>query len=52
MLQLQTSEFSSCPANSTLRPGSTSMTHIAIQDALDGKIVEWMEHVTDEDRRR
>jgi hypothetical protein len=24
------------------------MTHIAIQEALDGKIVEWMEHVTDE----
>jgi quercetin dioxygenase-like cupin family protein len=26
---------------------STSMTHIAIQEALDGKLVEWMEHVTD-----
>lgn len=24
------------------------MTHIAIQEALDGKAVEWMEHVTDE----
>jgi hypothetical protein len=24
------------------------MTHIAIQEALDGKVVEWMEHVTDE----
>jgi len=23
------------------------MTHIAIQEALDGKNVEWMEHVTD-----
>jgi hypothetical protein len=23
------------------------MTHIAIQEALDGKVVEWMEHVTD-----
>ena len=24
------------------------MTHIAIQEALDGKVVEWMEKVTDE----
>ena len=27
---------------------TTSMTHIAIQEALDGKNVIWMEHVTDE----
>jgi quercetin dioxygenase-like cupin family protein len=27
---------------------TTSMTHIAIQEALDGKAVEWMERVTDE----
>ena len=27
---------------------STAMTHIAIQEALDGKLVDWMEHVTDE----
>ena len=27
---------------------STAMTHIAIQEQLDGKTVEWMEHVTDE----
>ncbi len=27
---------------------TTAMTHIAIQEALDGKMVEWMEHVTDE----
>ncbi|MBI1375779.1 MAG: cupin domain-containing protein [Phycisphaera sp.] len=26
----------------------TAMTHIAIQESLDGKVVEWMEHVTDE----
>lgn len=25
-----------------------AMTHIAIQEALDGEVVEWMEHVTDE----
>ena len=27
---------------------TTGMTHIAIQELLDGKNVEWMEHVTDE----
>ena len=26
---------------------TTGMTHIAIQESLDGKAVEWMEHVTD-----
>lgn len=27
---------------------TTAMTHIAIQEKLDGKNVDWMEHVTDE----
>ncbi len=27
---------------------TTAMTHIAIQEQLDGKFVEWMEKVTDE----
>ena len=27
--------------------GKTAMTHIAIQEALDGKNVDWMEKVTD-----
>ena len=27
---------------------TTAMTHIAIQEALDGKVVDWMEHVTDQ----
>jgi quercetin dioxygenase-like cupin family protein len=27
---------------------SNSMTHVAIAEALDGKVVDWMEHVTDE----
>ena len=27
---------------------TSAMTHIAIQEALDGKVVDWMEHVTDE----
>jgi quercetin dioxygenase-like cupin family protein len=31
---------------------STAMTHIAIQEQVDGKIVEWMEKVTDEQYHR
>lgn len=27
------------------------MTHIAIQEALDGKAVDWLEHVSDDDYR-
>ncbi|MDX1612788.1 MAG: cupin domain-containing protein [Candidatus Promineifilaceae bacterium] len=27
---------------------TTAMSHIAIQEALDGKAVEWLEHVSDE----
>ena len=30
---------------------TTAMTHIAIQEQLDGKVVEWMEHVSDEQYR-
>jgi quercetin dioxygenase-like cupin family protein len=28
---------------------STAMTHIAIQESLDGKVVDWMEKVTEEE---
>ena len=34
--------------------GSTpeiAMTHIAIQEALDGILIDWMEHVSDEQYR-
>jgi quercetin dioxygenase-like cupin family protein len=31
---------------------TVSMTHIAIQEALDGKVVEWLEQVTDEQYRK
>ena len=27
---------------------TTGMTHIALQEKLDGKVVDWMEHVTDD----
>jgi quercetin dioxygenase-like cupin family protein len=30
---------------------TTAMSHIAIQEALDGKVVEWMEQVSDEHYR-
>ncbi len=28
---------------------TTAMTHIAIQEALDGNVVDWMKHVSDQD---
>lgn len=31
--------------------GATAMTHIAIQERLDGKAVDWMEKVSDEQYR-
>ena len=31
---------------------TAAMTHIAIQEALDGKVVEWMEKVSDEQHKR
>jgi hypothetical protein len=27
---------------------TTTMTHIAIQDSVDGSPVDWLEHVTDD----
>jgi quercetin dioxygenase-like cupin family protein len=31
---------------------TTAMTHIAIQERLDGKVVEWLEKVSEDDYRR
>jgi quercetin dioxygenase-like cupin family protein len=31
---------------------TTPMTHIALQEQLDGKVVDWMEHVSGEQYRR
>lgn len=31
---------------------TTAMTHIAIQEALDGRTADWLEHVSDEEYRR
>jgi quercetin dioxygenase-like cupin family protein len=41
-----------CPPNERHWHGATSttgMSHIAIQEALDGKVVEWLDRVTDEE---
>jgi quercetin dioxygenase-like cupin family protein len=43
-----------CPPNHRHWHGATpttAMTHIAIQEALDGKVVEWMEKVSDSQYR-
>jgi quercetin dioxygenase-like cupin family protein len=32
--------------------GTTAMSHIAVQEAVNGSPVDWMEHVTDEQYRR
>jgi quercetin dioxygenase-like cupin family protein len=40
-----------CPPNHRHWHGAsqtTSLTHIAVQESLNGKAVDWMEHVTDE----
>jgi quercetin dioxygenase-like cupin family protein len=31
---------------------TTAMTHIAIQEMLDGKAVDWLEHVSGEQYRK
>jgi quercetin dioxygenase-like cupin family protein len=31
---------------------TTAMSHIAIQEKLDGSVVDWLEHVTDEQYRK
>ena len=35
----------------SVRLAMTAITHIAIQTALDGKVVEWMEKVSEEQYR-
>ena len=31
---------------------TNGMSHVAVQEALNGKVVDWMEHVTDEQYRK
>jgi quercetin dioxygenase-like cupin family protein len=49
--EIRPGDVVSCPPATRHWHGATattSMTHIAIAEAVDGKVVEWMEHVTDD----
>jgi quercetin dioxygenase-like cupin family protein len=49
--EIRAGDVLSCPCGQKHWHGATAttgMSHIAIQETLDGKAVEWMEHVTDE----
>jgi quercetin dioxygenase-like cupin family protein len=51
IVEINAGDIIGCPAGHRHWHGATpttAMTHIAIQEALDGKVVEWMEPVTDE----
>jgi len=51
-IEIRPGDVVSCPANEKHWHGATrttAMTHIAIQEALDGKVVEWLEKVSDEE---
>src|SRR5437868_2925984 len=50
IVEIRAGDVIRCPPNHKHWHGATpttAMTHIAIQEALDGKLVEWMEKVTD-----
>lgn len=52
IVEINAGDIVTCPANHRHWHGATpttAMTHIAVQEALEGKVVEWMEKVTDED---
>jgi quercetin dioxygenase-like cupin family protein len=54
-VEIKPGDVVSCPPNEKHWHGATSttaMSHIAVQEALDGKVVEWMEKVTDEEYER
>ena len=47
-----TGDIIRCPRGHRHRHGATptsAMTHLALQEAFDGKVVAWMEKVTDEE---
>jgi len=49
--EIRAGDVISCPCGKKHWHGATNttaMSHIAIQEAKDGKVVEWMEKVTDE----
>ena len=50
-VEIRSGDVVCCPPNEKHWHGAaptTAMTHIAIQEAPDGKVVEWMEKVSDE----
>lgn len=50
--EIRTGDVIRCPPGEKHWHGATpttAMTHIAIQEQLDGKVVEWMEKVSDEE---
>jgi quercetin dioxygenase-like cupin family protein len=50
--EIRAGDVISCPCGQKHWHGASTtigMSHIAIQEALDGKVVEWMEKVTDEE---
>jgi quercetin dioxygenase-like cupin family protein len=52
--EIRPGDVVSCPPNEKHWHGATTttaMTHIAIQEQLDGKVVEWMEKVSDDQYR-
>ena len=51
-IMIRPGDVISCPAGKKHWHGAsptTAMSHIAIQEALDGKVVDWMEKVSDEE---
>jgi quercetin dioxygenase-like cupin family protein len=53
--EIRAGDVVSCPAGEKHWHGATpttAMTHIAIQEHLNGKVVEWMEKVSDEEYRK
>jgi len=52
VVRIRPGDFVWCPPGEKHWHGATAttgMTHIAILESLDGKNVDWMEHVTEED---
>jgi hypothetical protein len=46
------SGFNQAKSTGTVPLPTTAVTHIAIQEQLDGKAVDWMEKVSDEQYRK
>lgn len=52
IVEINAGDIICCPANHKHWHGATpttAMTHIAVQEALDGKVVDWLEKVIDEE---